>query len=218
MSERNSETDRLGEALRAAATDARPREDCPEAERIWAAVHQELPLSEREAIIDHTVECGTCAEAWRLAMEIRRTDELEAEAASHERSMLRQPAVWALAAAATLVLAVVVMRPWAPPPAPGLRDPGSAVLQSLVVGDALPRTNFLLRWSGGSPDARYELTATTSDLEVLALVRGLDRPEYLIPSDRLAQLPSGALVLWRVVARASDGSTLASQTFETPVQ
>ena len=68
------DSQRLGDALRSAGIDARPRPDCPPAEQIWAALHLEMPAAERERIIDHTIECPSCAEAWRLAMAIEGKD------------------------------------------------------------------------------------------------------------------------------------------------
>jgi hypothetical protein len=94
---------RLARAFRDAGVDARPREDCPDPDRIWAAVRLELPLDERLAIIDHTSTCPVCAEAWRIAMALRQGD-----AGGRAWWTRRHAGVpeWALAAAAALLLVV----------------------------------------------------------------------------------------------------------------
>src|SRR4029453_10866623 len=64
----NDEPVRLAALFRSLGADAGVREDCPPAERIWAAISRELSAGERAAIVDHLAVCPTCAEAWRLAM------------------------------------------------------------------------------------------------------------------------------------------------------
>jgi hypothetical protein len=170
----------LAAAFRSAAEDSRPREDCPDPERIWRAVHRELPLAERLTIVDHVAECPTCAEAWRLAHEIAPVkattadawlahDVVAAEATAARKnwfSTLRQSASLQVAAAvvlvAGLVFAIWMLRPT---PDPEVRDPGTVVLRSeLGERAALPKDDFRLRWSGGPPGSRYDLTVMTRDL------------------------------------------------------
>lgn len=208
----------LAAAFRSAAEDSRPREDCPDPERIWSAVHDELPIAERLAIVDHLAECPTCAEAWRLAHEI-----VPVEATAARRnwfSTFRQSVALQTAAAVVLIVGVVfAIRILRPTSNPEVRDPGTVVLRSeLGEGAVLPRDDFRLRWSGGPPGSRYELTVTTRDLDVVVDVRGLERAEYRVDAARLAPLSSGTRLLWRVVARAPDGLTAASPTFEVSVQ
>jgi hypothetical protein len=217
---RSRRDDALSAALWAASDTSRPRDDCPDADRIWRAVAGEVPLDERLALIDHTVDCPTCAEAWRLAMELG----ARAPTASDERFApalwLRRPEVrWAAAAVLVIGLGVVlVLRTSSPPPDPVLRDPGVGGIQSVIEsGSSLPRENAWLRWTGGPTGARYDLTVTTADLDVLVFVTGLEHPEYRIPPDRLSGLAPGARVLWRVVARAPSGGTTASPTFEISI-
>jgi hypothetical protein len=62
------ELQRASDQFRDVAAEARPRADCPPAERIWSAVKLALPRAERLEILDHTAECPACAEAWRIAM------------------------------------------------------------------------------------------------------------------------------------------------------
>ena len=60
----------LAAALHSSGDLVEPRSDCPLTERIWDAVAVQLPTTERLAIVDHTIECAACAEAWRLAIEL----------------------------------------------------------------------------------------------------------------------------------------------------
>ena len=172
---------RLADALRSAGVDARPRPDCPPAEQIWDALHLEMPAADRARIIDHTIECPSCAEAWRLAIAIEGKDATVAGAPPAPRAWFLQPAAWARVAAAGLVIAVgtaVVLRWGGPSEKPGLRDQPPDAIRPLVPEDtALPRQDFTLRWSSGPDGARYDLVVTTVDLEVIADVRELDRPD-----------------------------------------
>src|SRR5277367_507490 len=44
---------------------------CLPPERIWEAVFGELPFAELRAITDHTIRCGDCGDALRLARDLR---------------------------------------------------------------------------------------------------------------------------------------------------
>jgi hypothetical protein len=93
------------------------------------------------------------------------------------------------------------------------------MIRPLVPTDtSLPRQDFTLRWSSGPDGARYDLVVTTVDLEVIADVRGLDRPEHQVDAARLAPLAAGTRLLWRVVAHMPDGSTLSSATVGVSVR
>lgn len=63
-----SDHDKLRDLFRSLSDDDDLGDDCPEPERILAAVHGLAESWERDAIIDHTVVCSTCAEAWRAGM------------------------------------------------------------------------------------------------------------------------------------------------------
>lgn len=211
----------LAAALRASGEDAPPTDECPAADRIWAAARRELPLEDRLRVIDHTTECPSCAEAWRLAVALG-SDVEAAEVPQSDRKWFRRPATWLWPAAAVLALAVasaLLLRSRPADVEPTVRDPGAESIQSAVPpGAALPRDDFTLRWVAGAAGERYDLTVTTSELDVVVVTRGLERPEYRVSPERLANLPRGARLLWRVVARAPDGGTRASPTFEVRVQ
>jgi hypothetical protein len=110
----------IADAIRRASVDARPRDDCPAAERIWDAVRLELPLQERLEIIDHTTQCLVCAEAWRIAMTLGGD---RSASAGHVSERPRRSWMGTGARAAGLVLAIVglayfLMRREAPPVPP----------------------------------------------------------------------------------------------------
>ena len=214
---------RLEAALRASAEHARPGIECPPADRIWAAARLELPLEERLVVIDHTSECPVCAEAWRLALEFRpNADETAASPPPARSGTPKHSPAWVWASAAALVVAAgagLVLLNSGTRIEPALRDPRPGSVQSSIApGAALPRESVTLRWSGGPAGARYDLTVTTTGLDVLVATRGLERPEFRIPPERLADLPPGTRLLWRVVARGPDGATEASPTFEVVVE
>lgn len=221
MSNDRGDSQRWADALRAAAITAQPRPDCPSADEIWGALHLELPPGDRLRIIDHTIECPSCAEAWRLAMEIERADSTRIAAPVRGPSWA-QPQTWVGVAAALVLVALgsVIALQWRGPSVdPAVRDPGTDVIRSLVPeAAALPKQEFRLRWSGGPDGTRYDLVVTTPALEVVDEVRGLERPEHIIDANRLAAVPPGSRLLWRVIAHLPDGSTMSSTTFGVTVQ
>jgi hypothetical protein len=130
---RSRNDDALSAALWAASETSRPRDDCPDAERTWRAVAEELPLDERLAIVDHTVVCPACAEVWRLAMELGARARTKVAERPSNISRLRASGALELASAAVVVFAIGVLFAvqWFRTPAdPVVRDPGLAVLQS----------------------------------------------------------------------------------------
>ena len=196
----------LASALGSGGDDPPPRADCPDADRIWRAVHLELPLDERLAVIDHVAECPACAEAWRAAREMTPP---AVRAPVPRQSRMRVFAAAAVLALVAMPLAWYILRQ--PPPVERGRD----VLQSGVPsGEALPRKDFRLRWLGGPDGARYDVTVSTTALTEIVTERGLTRPEYRVAPERLTPFPSGTEVLWIVVARAPDGRTVSSPTFK----
>ena len=223
MNEPTPEVSKLRERFRAAAAEADRSTDCPGAERIWDALHGGLPPEDRRTIIDHTARCPACAEAWRLAREIGGG---AAPAAVHATA--GQAGVgpvhgtgwrrWVpLAAAAALVVVVgLVLRqgPVRDEQPPQYRTGDEAALRSLLPEETpLPRSACLLRWSDGPEGARYNVEVATADLEVIARARGLEQPEFTVPADRLADLPPGTKLLWRVEATLPDGRMIATPTF-----
>ena len=213
--------DRFEEAL-AAAFRARARsaarDDCPDPARLWAALGGELPPEDRRDVIDHTASCASCAEDWRLAMELRP----EPDAVVAERLAPRRR-VWApLAVAASLVLATgagLVLWRSGEPETPQFRGAGVATIRSLVPEtEPLPRDGCRLRWSFDQAGARYDLRVTTESLREVAHAESLVEPSFLVPEPSLASLPAGTRLLWRVEAALPDGSRVGSPTFVTQLR
>lgn len=202
--------DRLRQAFRELAEDAAPRDDCPEADRLWAAAHGELGPAETREAIEHTAVCPVCAEAWRLAVEP--SGEAVAVAPAEGRSgggWWR----WAAAAAAALVVMVVGLQPWEGPTVPVERQPAAEAIRSLVPEDVpQPRDDLWLRWEGPE-GSRYQVSVSTEDLRILASAEGLEESEYRVPEEALEGLPPGSRLLWRVEATAVESGGRVSRTF-----
>jgi hypothetical protein len=71
---------RLRAAFQAIPEGEAPSESCPAPEKIWAAVHMELPQAERRELVDHLASCPFCAEDWRIAWQLSE----EERKAAHE--------------------------------------------------------------------------------------------------------------------------------------
>lgn len=57
--------DALRELLRTSLPPEDEDEDCPSADTLYRAVHGQLPLVERQQVVDHLSRCGTCNDAWQ---------------------------------------------------------------------------------------------------------------------------------------------------------
>src|SRR5262249_18733624 len=153
-------------ALRALGEGSRPGETCPPPERLWATLARELPPEERRDVIDHIAGCASCAEAWRLAVEIH-PEPLSTTPSASRTWLVRvfaPTSLVPLAAAAALLLAVggglvLVQRPKTS--TPGYREAGPSPITSLLSErEPLSREAFRLRWSPGPEGARYDVRVT----------------------------------------------------------
>ncbi len=207
--------DRLRRAWDSLSEDAAPTESCPEPERLWAAVRGELAPAATRGLVAHTLSCGGCAEAWRLAREVA-TGLPRPEAFDLAPARPRWGGLGTLlAAAAAVVVAITLARP----PLSSYREVGAGVVRSrLPEGRLLSRSQCVLRWSSGPPGSHYDLRVATEDLTILAVVRGLEATEYRIPASALTPLPAGAKLLWQVEVLLPDGSRLSSLTFVTRIE
>lgn len=206
----NMESRGLRQALAAVAETAVPREDCPAADRIWAAVEGELPPDDLRDVVDHIAKCAVCAESWRLAAEL---NEEEAYEAQPENGFWRS---WFQVAALVVVLAGAgwLIRPDGAPstdPVRGGEEPGISALTPQ--NRALPREELMLRWTG--PDLRYavEVTWITAEAsQVVFRVRDLAETEVRVPPEALAGVPPEAVLLWEVTA-FRNGEPVDHKTF-----
>ena len=46
---------------------------CPNSEDLWDAIELRLPVERRREVADHLAECSTCAESWRIALQMGAT-------------------------------------------------------------------------------------------------------------------------------------------------
>ncbi len=210
LDERDGE--RLRQAFAGMAERAVPRDDCPRPDVLWAAVHGERPPDEVHRLVAHTSECGVCAEAWRLARDLRGT------AAGPAVDPATSPGVawwgsWGSLAAAAGVAALAFSAVWPSGPAVE-RAPAAPTLRALPADNQrLPRDRAVLRWTPGPPRSRYDIQVATVDLRILTRARGLDVPELALPAAALAALPRGARFVWQVEALLPDGTRITSPTF-----
>jgi hypothetical protein len=194
---------------------------CPAPEKIWEAVRRELPPAEIRQIVEHTAACASCAEDWRLAVALQKPETVSNVIPAAERFKLGQRMRnWGLAAAAVLALAVIGVPLVKQVNGPADYRGGEATIQSLVEeGQALPRNQFLLRWSAPeTPGATYGVEVSTEDLRVIASEDDLREPRLLVPAHALSGLPPGTRLLWKVTAELPEGGDVTSKTFVTTVQ
>ena len=189
----------------------------PSPEKIWEGARGELRGAEAQEIIEHTAVCAACAEDWRLAVALQKPESATNNVvdATERFSAARRLRNWSLAAAAALAIGVVGVQ-WMQQQ-PIYRDGDQVTIQSLVEeGQALPREQFLLRWSAlETQGATYDVEVSTEDLRVIASADDLTQPQFQVPADALAGLPPGTRLLWKVDADLPDGGSVSSPTFVT---
>lgn len=217
MKKEEGEVARLRRAFAAPAETDAALSTCPSPEKIWEAVRGELQPNEAGEIVEHTAVCAACAEDWRLAAALQRPETASVIPAADRFTAGRRLRNWTLAAAAALAVAVVGVQ-WVQKPDSGqviYREGEQASIQSLLEeGQALPREQFLLRWSTpDTPGATYDVEVSTEDLRVIASADDLREPQLLVPASSLAGVPPGTRLLWKVEAELPDGGRVSSPTF-----
>jgi hypothetical protein len=218
VSDPRSSDDRLREAFQSLGEASHENLSAADLVQVWRAVSGELPAHERRELVDRTASDPALADAWRIALELWRETAQPLPAATGRRRFWMQSG---LAAAAVLLIGIAIGIVFRLSPAPDetFRDPDHYVIESLVPSDAaLPRDAFRLRWKPGPQDSRYRVRATTEDLQVLATVSDLTVPELVLDRERLANLATGARVLWQVDVTLPGGRTIASPTYSVRVQ
>lgn len=214
LTQEQDEALRLAFASRSQAVPAAVQ--CPEPERIWAALRGDLPAPERRDLVLHTARCPACAEDFRLAADLLEEAGERMPEVRDEPVPIRTRWLSGLAAAAAVLVAVgLVWRLGEAPPQPVHRTGEEALVHSLLEpGQALPRDHFLLRWSGPE-GARYTVSVTTyPDLELVVRAHSLEATELLIAAKDLAPLAPGARLLWQVEAVLPDGTRLDAPAFD----
>lgn len=193
-------------------------------EEIWAASRNELGPERTRELIDLASRDVEVADAWRIAREIAVADAASTPSADSSRfeprgsyMRTRNVVVAALAAAAVLTLAVWIGRPSLPPIGNPTERGGSAPDSQLPLEAVLARDAFVLDWTDAPKGSRYFLEVADMELNVLHSVRQLKSSDYRVPPESLADLESGATVLWRVEAFLDDGQHLRSETFRVQI-
>jgi hypothetical protein len=191
-----------------------PALDCAAPEKIWAAVSGELSFAELRALTDHSVRCGACGDALRLARDLRASG-VPVEKAVVPRWSPRSK--WlvgvALAAGMAGVLAVStnLRRTGTEPEVE--RGVAAPQIRSALSGTRQSRVSLVLRWWPYPQATRYNVTLATSDLRVLFQKAGLETPEVAVPPSALAGLSPEAPLVWRVEAVLLDGRSIESPAF-----
>ncbi len=203
----------------------RSTEDCPDSERLWASAAGEMEPAEDEEILLHLARCGRCASIWRLAREMIFHDEaafapvIPMEEGKRAR-VWRWPAL--LAAAAMVVIGVglgtgLLLNHVQPLSQPVYRQQGETVkMEASPETRRLPRTVCRLRWATGPEGTRYDLTVTGKDLTIICVVKGLTKPEYLLPPEEIPA--STHEIFWRVTAHFPGGDVISSETFTSRIE
>jgi len=195
--------------------------NCPDPERLYDAATGQLAADESRALIAHTIECGACAQSWRVALELDRAGRT-GDGANNVRPLPRRPLLppWALAAAEALSLAIglAYLLPHLdqpiPPPGqnPVWRGAESTPIEPLIPERArLSADGFRLSWQAHPASPEYELTLTGANLEQVYSIR-TEMTEITVPKDILGALDPGSELLWQVSAKLDDGATLRSAT------
>ncbi|MEM6990196.1 MAG: hypothetical protein AAF721_06860 [Myxococcota bacterium] len=217
MTERPSETERLRALFRDEAWTA----DRDAQVDAGALIRGELDQDDAVALAARALDEPDVAFAVRVAAamdEARR----EASAEVHGARPSSRPAwPWAvgLAVAAALLLFVFTR----PPSLPELDDstirsgPVRAI-EPTKPAAVLSRDAFVLEWSGGPPDATYDVFVTTAELQPVFQARELTERTLQVPATKLEAYPAGSKLLWRVVAVTREGRRVHSTAFEVEVK
>ncbi len=212
MSPETSDTQTLRKAFQGIEGRAGTSGSCPTPEAIWEAARGRPDRRAVAAIVEHTVSCGECAEAWRLAVAFEQPPGRLLSLPRRAATALSWPQRLAAVAAVAALVAVglTLLRG----PTPGYRsDPTQEIRSLLPEGAILPRERCLLSWSEVPGAASYELEVTTEDLRPVVRLETLSKAQHRVSASALAALPDGTLLYWRVTAVFADGRRVASTTF-----
>lgn len=211
---RHPDEDRTREAFDKRLRQAGTRNDCPEPDRIWDAVAGSLPLEQLDEITAHATTCSSCAEDWRLALDMSR---------EHVRPARATPPWirWALPVAAMIVLGLLVVPMWRSidrtDPAEFRSEPADVTIRSLLPEDGpLDRNDCVLRWSGPA-GAVYDVVVTAEDTTILTRISNLQESEFRVGPERIESVPDGGTIVWHVQARSPDGSRPGSLTVRSRI-
>jgi hypothetical protein len=218
VSEGRTELERWRAAFTARRRVAADGRSCPPAEALWDAAGGRLAPRRNEELLDHVGRCAACSIGWDLAREL--APEPPARAARPRRRDASRLLPWAAAAA----LLVAAATGWGllrsrQPDLPVVRDDPAAAVRPLVGEDAaLPREDFVLRWTEVAGASSYELRVTTGELDPLLHAHDLAEPVHRVDPRLLERVPPGATLYWQVVSRTPGGERRHSPTFVVRVE
>lgn len=124
----------------------------------------------------------------------------------------------AVAALALAVLVPIITESPNDDVAPVYRDANAPALETAHAELRAARGDVRLDWSGAPAGSRYDVTVTTASLDAVAHARGLAEPTWTLPAADLADLPAGAVLLWRVEAVSPTGERTMSPTWKIIVE
>lgn len=226
---------RLARALAELASHEPQQEPCPTPEALWTAVSGDADRDQRLEVLEHTIACAHCAEAWRIARAMAEdaATSTVADSAVDNVTPFRpaapavpprpaphrvNPAWMAVAASLVAALGLGGVGWWINSPrGPSGSDPAYREIGPLLVepltddGAQVPRGGFTLRWRGPA-EARYRVTLATESLEVVWRRGGLTTPELEVPADVLQDLPTDSTLLWTLEASLIEGGTVTIPT------
>lgn len=220
------DVERLRAAVAALAETGSTSDASVDAGRIFDALHGDLTVEQRQAVIDELVTNPAAAEAWRLAKELDPAAAAGFGDAGRPATVVpfplaRRVRTW-LPLAAGLLLAVAAgwlyIDPFGDREAPGYRSTGGVAIASTIPsGAALPRGDAVLRWTP-IDGARYRVRVLTTALEPLHEATDLAGAEYRLPAEVVSQIPAATDLLWQVEARVPGAPVVVSPTFIVRLQ
>ena len=215
----------IRQAWLAMTTSATPALGCPDPDQIWDALQGSLAQKEVMAIVQHSIDCPACAEAWRIAKDMGAMDARECLQQDQPAEIIR-PASWtlwrlkplALAAGLACLMVLGGTAAWLWPkrsqPEVEYRDVAQKQIQALTPeAQALPKSACLLKWTPGPVGTRYSVRVSTEQFEPISFVKGLEKAEYLVPADSLQDLQPGDSIIWQVQVFPPRGGKQISGTF-----
>ena len=198
------------EALSAYGEEAPPRDDCPPPDDLWQAVQGTLAPAATERLVEHVSGCPACSESWNLTRDLARTQSQPVLPATWIR---RSRPLW-LALAAALVVALAL--PLIERSRPDVHRGESARITTTLKATTLHRTDCLLTWHGPPEAEVYDLELRWVFEEQFGTLAPLDpipaskqEMSYRVRPELLADVPSGARLLWSLTARR--GRTVIDQ-------
>lgn len=186
---------------RSASAAPRDRAGCPSSDVLAQAAIDRSSIDRN--LTEHLARCADCTDEWR------------AIASETLGSSAPRRTAWWGALAAALAVGVLGL---------GLYAARQATTATSVVRDAssrgwpgplrsdqtATRDQCVLRWPPAPGAVGYDLEIAREDLSPLHRASGLTATEYRVPPDRLAALPAGAVIVWRIEAISSDGTRTSS--------